>query len=85
MQVKPERLPVVAGKSGVPKRFLAYLMTYRTLEDILAAKKNFFDGDFAADLRDPAPGIFDRRSWVYWNSLYGFDPVPPLSKRTVPG
>lgn len=67
-----------------PRRFLAYLMTYGTLEDILAAKKDFSDQDFAAVLRDPPPGIFDRRSWVYWNSVYGFDPVPPLPERIVP-
>jgi len=67
-----------------PKRFLAYLMTYGTLEDILAAKKDFSDHDFAAVLRDPPPGIFDRRSWAYWNSVYGFEPVPPLPKRMFP-
>jgi len=28
------------------------------------------------------PGIFDRRSWAYWNLKCGREPVPPLPTRT---
>jgi hypothetical protein len=67
-----------------PKRFLTYLMTYGTLEEILVAKKYFTDADFEATLDDPAPGIFDIRSWHYWNGVYGRHPVPPLPRRIIP-
>lgn len=67
-----------------PKRFLTYLMTYGTLEEILIARKYFSDADFIAALDDPAPGIFDPRSWHYWNGVYGRNPVPPLPKRVIP-
>ena len=67
-----------------PKRFLAYLMTYGTLEDILTAKKYFSDADFQAALLDPVPGIFDPHSWSYWNIVYDRVPVPPLPQRKLP-
>ncbi len=69
---------------GDAKRFLAYLMTYGTLEEILVAKKYFSDDDFKTALRDAPPGIFDIRSWSYWNLVYGREPVPPLPRRVIP-
>ena len=65
-----------------PKRFLAYLMTYGTWEEVLVAKKYFSDQEFESVLVDPSPGIFDVRSWNYWNLLYNHDPVPPLPQRS---
>jgi len=35
-------------------------------------------------LDDPYPGIFDHRSWTYWNLRYHHEPVPPLPKRRIP-
>jgi hypothetical protein len=66
-----------------PYRFLAYLMTYGTLEEVLVARKYFSDEDFEAALQDPPPGIFDIRSWSYWNGVYGRHPIPPLPKRKL--
>lgn len=66
------------------KRFLVYLMTYGTLEEILIAKRYFKDADFQAALDDPPPGIFDMRSWHYWNGVFGRSPVPPLPERIIP-
>ena len=65
-------------------RFLAYLMTYGTLEEVLIARKYFSDETFASALRNAPPGIFDIRSWTYWNLHYGRDPVPPLPQRRIP-
>ena len=42
-----------------PKRFLAYLMTFGTVEEILLARKYFSAQDFEAVLADPPAGIFD--------------------------
>jgi hypothetical protein len=69
---------------GQPRRFLAYLMTYGTLEEILIAKRYFSEEAFESVLLDPPAGIFDVRSWNYWNILYKHDPVPPLPQRSFP-
>ena len=66
-----------------PKRFLVYVMTYGLVEDVLTARKYFSDRDFEAALSDPPPGIFDIRSWHYWNGVDGHVPVPPLPQRRI--
>lgn len=66
------------------KRFLAYLMTHGTLEEILVARKYYSRAAFEAVLDNPPAGIFDPRSWNYWNLVYGRDPVPPLPERKIP-
>jgi hypothetical protein len=68
-----------------PKLFLAYLMTYGTLEDIATAMKYYSEADFDLVLKDPPAGIFDRRSWNYWNLRYHHEPVPSLPQWTFPG
>lgn len=67
-----------------PKRFLAYLMTFGNVEEILTARKYFSASDFRAVLTDAPAGIFDIRSWTYWNGVYGRHPIPPLPRRTIP-
>jgi hypothetical protein len=67
-----------------PGRFLAYLMTYGSWDEILTARKYFTDRDFEAVLEDPPTGIFDVRSWTYWNHVYGRSTVPPLPLRRIP-
>jgi phospholipid N-methyltransferase len=52
------------------KRFHAYL-TYGTLEEILITRKYFNDNEFNDVLQDPPAGVFDARSWTYWNLVYG--------------
>jgi hypothetical protein len=63
------------------KLFLAHLMTYGTLSDITTTLRYFSEADFEAVLDDPPPGIFDLRSWTYWNVRYHRKPVPALPKR----
>lgn len=67
-----------------PKLFLAHLMTYGTLTDLVIAMKYYHDEDFDVVLADPPPGIFDIRSWTYWNLRYHHEPVPPLPSRKLP-
>jgi hypothetical protein len=40
-------------------------------------------GDFREALDHAPPGVFDARSWAYWNLKYGRAPVPPLPVRGV--
>jgi hypothetical protein len=64
--------------------FLAHVMTYGTLEDIVTAMQYYSDADFDLVLKDPPAGIFDLRSWNYWNLRYHHEPVPPLPRREFP-
>jgi len=66
------------------KLFLAHVMTYGTLSDITTTLRYFSESDFEAVLEDPPPGIFDRRSWTYWNVRYRRVPVPVLPERSFP-
>jgi hypothetical protein len=68
-----------------PKLFLAHLMTYGTLEDIATVLEYYSEADFDLVLKDPPAGIFDRRSWNYWNLRFHHEPVPALPRRTFPG
>jgi hypothetical protein len=67
-----------------PKLFLAQLMTFGTLRDIVIAMKYYSDKDFEEVLADPPSGIFDIRSWNYWNLRFHHEPVPPLPSRNLP-
>jgi hypothetical protein len=62
-----------------PVHFLAHVMTYGTVEDLKALKGK---DEFREALEKAPPGIFDARSWVYWNLKCGRQPVPPLPTRT---
>lgn len=66
------------------KLFLAHVMTYGTLTDIATTLRYFSEDDFKSVLVDPPPGVFDRRSWTYWNVRYRREPVPDLPKRKLP-
>jgi hypothetical protein len=67
-----------------PNLFLAHVMTYGTLSDIATTLGYFSEADFESVLNDPPPGIFDRRSWTYWNVRYHREPIPDLPKRRLP-
>jgi hypothetical protein len=66
------------------KLFLAHVMTYGSLDDIAIALQHYGEGDFDRVLSDPPAGIFDLRSWNYWNLRYHHEPVPPLPRRQFP-
>lgn len=63
--------------------FLAHVMTYGTVEDVVTAKKHFSAAEFRAALENAPAGVFDPRSWAYWNTVLGRVPVPPLPKRRL--
>lgn len=63
------------------KLFLAHVMTYGTLSDITTTLHYFSESEFEAVLDHPPSGVFDRRSWIYWNFRYGREPVPAIPGR----
>ena len=67
-----------------PVRFLAYLMTFGTAEDVTVARRSFRPDDFRHAVENAPPGIMDERSWAYWNLVVGRDPAPPMPRRLFP-
>jgi hypothetical protein len=66
-----------------PVHLLAHAMTYGTIEDIRILKAAVGREGFREALRQAPPGIFDARSWAYWNLvLLGRSPAPPRPERT---
>jgi hypothetical protein len=64
-----------------PLQFLAHVMVFGTVEDLKALRGVVSLEDYCAVLERPLPGLFDPRSWAYWNVICGRDPVPPLPRR----
>ena len=64
-----------------PVHFLAHVMTYGTVEDLRALDGVVGQREFREALEDAPPGIFDARSWAYWNLKCGRVPAPPLPVR----
>jgi len=67
-----------------PIRFLAYLMTYGTAQDIAVVRQHVSMDDFREALERAPPGIIDERSWAYWNTMTGRYPIPPIPRRNIP-
>jgi len=66
-----------------PIHFLAYLMTYGFLEDVKIVRRYLTLKDFGEALDHAPPGVFDSRSWAYWNLICHRDPTRPLPRRTL--
>ena len=66
-----------------PIRFLSYLLTYGTHEEIKAVQKQLDPDDLVEAIDNAPPGVFDARSWAYWNVMLGRDPVPPMPQRVL--
>ena len=64
-----------------PVHFLAHVMTYGTVEDLRALKGVVGPNEFRETLDNAPPGVFDARSWAYWNLKCGREPAPPLPVR----
>jgi hypothetical protein len=64
------------------RHFLAHVMTYGTAEDVAVVRGVVPAEAFEEVLENPPPGIFDARSWAYWNLiLRDLSPSPPLPTR----
>jgi hypothetical protein len=67
-----------------PVRFLAYVMTSATIEELAVVRRYVDMDDLRAALDQAPPGIMDERSWAYWNVMTGRYPVPQMPRRVVP-
>ena len=65
------------------ERFVAYAMTHGTHEDVAVIRRYLSDDDLREALSHAPPGIFDGRSWAYWNLKLGRYPTPPLPERDL--
>lgn len=66
-----------------PVRFVAYAMTHGTHEDMKVVRRHLSDDELREAMDQAPPGIFDGRSWAYWNLKLGRYPTPPLPKRSL--
>lgn len=66
-----------------PVYFLAHVMTYGTAEDFCAIQKVVEPKEFRDALEQAPAGIFDPRSWAYWNLKFSISPCPPLPTRRL--
>ena len=64
-----------------PIHFLAYVMSIGTVDDLMALQGIVGKDEYCEVLEKAPPGIFDARSWAYWNLKCGRQPAPPLPVR----
>lgn len=62
-------------------RFVAYAMTYGVHEDMEAIRRWLSDDELREALDNAPAGVFDPRSWAYWNLKLGRYPAPPMPER----
>ena len=66
-----------------PLHFLAHVMTYGTVEDLRALESVVGAKEFLETLDGAPAGIFDKRSWAYWNLKFGRIPTPEMPVRQI--
>ncbi len=66
-----------------PPLFLAHVMTYGTLDDVVIALRAYGLEGFRDALKAAPSGVFDARSWAFWNIKCGRCPAPPLPVREL--
>ncbi len=66
-----------------PIRFLAYAMTYGDDADMRVIRQHLSDDELREAIENAPAGIFDGRSWAYWNLKLGRYPTPPMPERAI--
>ncbi len=64
-----------------PLHLIAHVLTYGTYEDVAVLRRYVLDDELRYAVEHAPPGIFDGRSWAYWNLKIGRYPAPPLPSR----
>jgi hypothetical protein len=73
-----------ADAIDMPIHFIAHVLTYGTHEDVITLRKFISDDELAEAIEHAPPGIFDPRSWAFWNLKIGRYPPPPMPVRKFP-
>ena len=66
-----------------PRRFLAQVMTLGTWQEVQQVKEAFGWDAFKDALLNAQAGIFDPRSWAYWQAFLGL-PEAEMPRRNLP-
>lgn len=66
-----------------PARLAAHILTYGDIGDVRALRSQLSEADLRALIDAAPPGIFDARSWSYWNLVVGRYDAPPLPRRSL--
>jgi hypothetical protein len=69
---------------GDTVQLLAHVMVFGSVEDLKALRGIVSKDDYREVLEQAPPGIFDARSWAYWNLVCDRQPTPPLPMRILP-
>jgi hypothetical protein len=65
-----------------PARLVAHILTFGGIEDVNALRAQYTDDDLREALDTAPAGVFDARSWAYWNLVVGrYAPPPPPKRR----
>ena len=64
-----------------PYLFLAHLMTYGLIPDVVYVQRTLGMAAFEEALQHAPAGVFDARSWAYWHLMCGQATPPPLPER----
>jgi len=64
-----------------PEHFIAHVLTYGTHDDVKVLRQYVGDEELRDALDHAPPGVFDGRSWAYWNLMLGRYPAPPMPQR----
>lgn len=64
--------------------FISHVLTYGTHDDVKAVREYLSDDDLSEVLDHAPPGVFDPRSWAYWNLMVGRYETPPMPARKLP-
>ena len=63
---------------------IAHVLTYGDQEDVKTLRCYLDLNDIRESLDHAPPGVFDERSWSYWNAMVGRFPPPPMPQRLIP-
>jgi hypothetical protein len=75
----PDRFDEPLRVLADPVQFLAHVMVFGTVEDLrrgIVGKEAYREV-----LQNAPPGVFDARSWAYWNLVCERHPLPPMPVR----
>lgn len=61
--------------------FVAHVLTYGTFEDVAILRRYLSEAELKEAIENSPAGVFDARSWGYWNLKIGRYPAPPLPTR----